>query len=336
MTSRYDDLAGALFLLDLLRFIPRHQKITAKQLKEQLDELGHQKSLRTIQRQLENLVLSGQFAIERDERNKPYGYVWAKNAKHLELAGISPEQALLLSLAYQELKFMLPENILWALRGFFDGAEHHLRHNDKPQVSAWRDKVASVPPTQPLLPPVIDDEIFANISRALFDNHYLDIIYQAQEQPPKPATVMPLALVRQEPRLYLVVKYQGYDDIRHLAVNRIKSAKISTFNFNRPDDFDLQTYIQKGHFGMGDGGQVRLSFCIGKNQGFHLTETPLSTDQIIQEYDSHYHIEATVNDTEMLDWWLAKFGDDVWEIQKVRIERIMRHKLSHDECIIDT
>lgn len=59
MTSRYDDLAGALFLLDLLRFIPRHQKITAKQLKEQLDELGHQKSLRTIQRQLENLVLSG-------------------------------------------------------------------------------------------------------------------------------------------------------------------------------------------------------------------------------------------------------------------------------------
>lgn len=246
MASRYDDLAGALFLLDLLRLIPRHQKITAKQLKEQLDELGHQKSLRTIQRQLENLVLSGQFAIERDERNKPYGYVWAKNAKHLELAGISPEQALLLSLAYQELKFMLPENILRALRGFFEGAEHHLGHNDKPQVAAWRDKVASVPPTQPLLPPVIDDEIFANISRALFDNHYLDIIYQAQEQPPKPATVMPLALVRQEPRLYLVVRYQGYDDIRHLAVNRIKSAKISTFDFNRPDDFDLQAYIQKG------------------------------------------------------------------------------------------
>ena len=39
MTERHDDLTGALFLLDLLRLIPRHQKITAKQLKEQLNEL---------------------------------------------------------------------------------------------------------------------------------------------------------------------------------------------------------------------------------------------------------------------------------------------------------
>lgn len=39
MTDRNDDLKGALFLLDLLRLIPRHYKITAKQLKEQLDGL---------------------------------------------------------------------------------------------------------------------------------------------------------------------------------------------------------------------------------------------------------------------------------------------------------
>ncbi len=319
MTERHDDLTGALFLLDLLRLIPRHQKITAKQLKEQLDELGHQKSLRTIQRQLENLVLSGQFAIERDERSKPYGYIWAKNAKHLELAGISSEQALLLSLAYQELKFMLPKNILQALEGFFDGAEHQLRHNNKSQISAWRDKVASITPMQPLLPPVIDDEVFANISHALFDNRYLDIIYQAQHQSPRPATIMPLALVRQEPRLYLVVKYKGYEDIRHLAVNRIQSAKVSTFTFERPDGFHLQDYLKKGHFGLGDGSQVRLSFNIDKIQGFHLTETPLSTDQLIEEYDDHYHITATVNDTEMLDWWLAKFGDAVWAVTKSAI-----------------
>lgn len=163
--------------------------------------------------------------------------------------------------------------------------------------------------------------MFANISQALFENRYLDITYQAQQQPPKPATVMPLALVRQEPRLYLVVRYKDYDDIRHLAVNRIKSAKISLFDFKRPDDFDLQDYIAKGYFGIGDGSQVCLSFCINKNQGFHLTETPLSTDQIIQEFDDHYHIKATVPDSEMLYWWLAKFGDDVWNIKKDDVEK---------------
>ncbi|WP_080946004.1 helix-turn-helix transcriptional regulator [Moraxella bovoculi] len=206
------------------------------------------------------------------------------------------------------------------MNDFFASAERHLRDQTKPQVSAWGNKVASVPPTQPLLPPTMDDDVFANISQALFENRHLDITYQAQRKKPKPATVMPLALVRQEPRLYLVVKYKGYKDVRHLAVNRIKSAKISMFDFKRPDDFDLQDYITKGHFGISDGSQIRLSFCIGKSQGFHLTESPLSTDQTVQEFDSHYHISATAPDSEMLDWWLAKFGDKVWDIKRDDME----------------
>lgn len=318
MTRRTEDLNGALFLLELLRLIPRYGRVTAKDLQQKLANLGYPRSERTIQRQLD--MISQRFAIERDDRAKPYGYTWAKDAKNLELAGISAEQSLLLSLAYDELRFMLPANISQGLNDFFASAERHLRDQTKPQVSAWRNKVASVPPTQPLLPPTMDDDVFANISQALFENRYLDIVYQAQQQPPKSATVMPLALVRQEPRLYLVVKYKGYEDVRHLAVNRIKSAKISLFDFKRPDDFDLQDYIAKGHFGIGDGSQVRLSFCIGKSQGFHLTETPLSTDQTIQEFDDHYHISATVPDSEMLDWWLAKFGDDVWDIKKDDVE----------------
>ncbi|OBX87234.1 helix-turn-helix transcriptional regulator [Moraxella nonliquefaciens] len=305
---------GVLFLLELLRLIPRHGKITAKDLQQKLANLGYPRSERTIQRQLD--MISHHFAIERDDRAKPYGYAWAKDAKTLELAGLSAEQSLLLSLAYDELRFLLPANISHGLNGFFESAERHLRNQTKPEVSAWRNKVASVPPTFPLLPPAIDDDVFASISQALFENRYLDIIYQAHRKKPKPDTVMPLALVRQEPRLYLVVKYKGYEDIRHLAVNRIKSATISLFDFERPDDFKLQDYIAKGHFSIGDGSQVRLSFCIDKHQGFHLTETPLSTDQIIQEFDHHYHISATVPDSEMLDWWLAKFGDDVWDIKK--------------------
>lgn len=154
-------------------------------------------------------MISHHFAIERDDRAKPYGYAWAKDAKTLELAGLSAEQSLLLSLAHDELRFLLPANISHGLNGFFESAEHHLRNQTKPEVSAWRNKVASVPPTFPLLPPAIDDDVFASISQALFENRYLDIIYQAHRKKPKSDTVMALALVRQEPRLYLVVKYKG-------------------------------------------------------------------------------------------------------------------------------
>ncbi|UYZ69306.1 hypothetical protein LP090_08675 [Moraxella bovis] len=107
---------GALFLLELLRLIPRHGKITAKDLQQKLANLGYPRSERTIQRHLD--TISQRFAIEQDDRAKPYGYAWAKDAKTLELAGLSAEQSLLLSLAYDELKFLLPTNISHGLNGF--------------------------------------------------------------------------------------------------------------------------------------------------------------------------------------------------------------------------
>ena len=60
---------GVLFLLELLRLIPRHGKITAKDLQQKLANLGYPRSERTIQRQLD--MISHHFAIERDGRAKP-------------------------------------------------------------------------------------------------------------------------------------------------------------------------------------------------------------------------------------------------------------------------
>ncbi|OAM32218.1 transcriptional regulator [Eikenella corrodens] len=135
--------------------------------------------------------------------------------------------------------------------------------------------------------------------------------------------VMPLALVQQEPVLYLVVRFDGYHDNRHLALHRIISAKLLHRTFERPQDFNLQQYLADGHFGFGSGQHIRLRFNIRRWAGFHLTETPLSKDQqIIASDDTHYRFEATVIDSAMLDWWLAKFGDDIWDVEK--------QVLSHD------
>ena len=128
---------------------------------------------------------------------------------------------------------------------------------------------------------------------------------------------MPLAVLQQGSVLYLVVQYDGYEDKRHLAVHRIRQARISTMTFQRPP-FDLAAYCDEARFGYGDGSKIRLTFSIRHGAGYHLTETKLAENQIILEEDQeHYRIQAELVDSDLLDKWLLGFGDDIWDIEKI-------------------
>lgn len=128
---------------------------------------------------------------------------------------------------------------------------------------------------------------------------------------------MPLGLVQQGPRLYLVCRYRGYDNERNLALHRILSAEMTTLSFDRPREFDLKKYDDDGRFGFGEGGKVGLTFRIERGAGLHLLESPLSTDQQVVELDDgNLEISATVVDSAMLEWWLRGFGDAVTDVSK--------------------
>lgn len=122
---------------------------------------------------------------------------------------------------------------------------------------------------------------------------------------------MPLGLAQQGPRLYLVCRYRNFKNERSLAVHRIISAQASTITFERPKNFDLQKYDDDGQFGFGEGKRIRLSFQINKEAGLHLLESPLSIDQKVEDFGSHFQIIATVVDTAQLEWWLRGFGEQV-------------------------
>lgn len=98
--------------LELLKRIRKDKDVTAadlqKQLKDTDDRFG--RDLRTIQRLLESLSSpdNPSFAIERNDRDKPYGYRWKKDSVGLMLPSLSPPEALLLTLAKQQLANLLP------------------------------------------------------------------------------------------------------------------------------------------------------------------------------------------------------------------------------------
>lgn len=318
MPKRPDTLETALLTVELLRRIPRNRKITAAELHEQLRGAGHQRDLRTIQRQLE--MLSEHFEIERDDRSKPYGYRWKERAYGLSLPMLSEQESLMLALAEQHLRNLLPKSLMKSMEGFFQQA----RSNLGPQSNAkhereWLSKVRVVDTTQPLLPPKIAPDVFEAVSDALYANRWLDVDYKNAAGKRNQARVMPLGLAQQGWRLYLVCRYEGYDNERSLALNRIFAAHASIMTFERPKDFNLKKYDDEGRFGFGEGKKIRLTFRIDKWNGLYLSESPLSADQQVTDLGDQYEIRATVVETDQLDRWLRGFGGQITLVRRTPV-----------------
>lgn len=318
MPRRPDSLETLQISLELLRRIPKGRTVTASELREQLAEAGFERDMRSIQRQLE--VLSEYYDLDRDEGTKPYRYSWKPYAKGLSLPSLSTQESLLLILAEQHLKALLPARLMKSMEGFF--AQAHTQLGDKTshqREREWLGKVRVVSTTQPLLPPKIAPDVFDQVSNALYGNQWLEVDYQNSAGKRAKSRVMPLGLAQQGARMYLVCRFDGYDNERSLALNRIVSARATTLVFDRPKEFDLKKYDDDGRFGYGNGERIRVQFRIDKEAGLHLLESQLAADQEVKELADEYEVSATVVDSAMLDWWLRGFGDSVTAIRKVKV-----------------
>lgn len=311
---------------EVLKRIPKHRKVTASELHQELKSAGIERNIRTVQRNLE--MLSEHFDIEKDSRSKPYGYSWHKYSPGFSLSGsLSPQESLLLCLAEEYLSNLLPSNVMNSLKGFFTEAKYQLNPTQETQKEReWLQKVRVVSETQPLLAPNINTEVFNTVSYALFHDKWLAVDYVNAKKEQKKVKVMPLGLAQQGPRLYLVCRFESYDNERTLALHRIKEAKVSTIGFERPKDFKLSQYDADGRFGFGEGTECTIEFCINKKAGHHLLETPLSNNQQIQEFTTHYLISATVIRSKQLLQWLNGFGDDVWGVN------LMNSRNTRNDC----
>lgn len=319
MGIRANNLDTVKLSLELLKRIPRNGAVSAPELHRQLLAININRSKRTIERQLAALV--EHFDIECDITSKPYSYRWKAQSRGLSLPGLNQQESLLLALAQRYLQNLLPASVMQSMGGFFRQARNNLVSDagaplDTKPEREWLSKVRVVDVSQPLLPATINPRVFEAVSTALYQNRWLTVDYKNAAGRRAEYNIMPLGLVQQGPSLYLVCRYEGYNNERNLAMHRIKSACVSGLDFKRPPEFNLQKYDEDGRFGFGDGLRIKLSFCIAKRTGRHLLETRLSKDQVVVEHDEHYSIVATVIDSVRLDCWLKGFGADVWDVVK--------------------
>ena len=199
MPARPNNLETLSLSLELLKRIPRSRKVDSGELHAQLKEAGYDRDLRSIQRQLETLC--EHFDIEKDDQSRPYGYRWKEAAQGLSLPGLSEQESLLLSLAEQHLRNLLPASLMKSMDGFFEQARRNLSPATT-QLSTklareWMKKVRVVATTLPMLPPKLAPDVFEQVSRALYNNHWLDITYTNAQGKTSHARVMPLGLAQQ-------------------------------------------------------------------------------------------------------------------------------------------
>ena len=249
------------------------------------------------------------------------------SASHLRVATKYPSttrrwfaaQGIQALLAEQQLRPLLPPSVMQSMNGFFEQARANLApHQNATLEKQWLQKVRVVSETQPLLPPQIAEGVLEQTSQALYNNQWLELDYTNAKEERKQHRVMPLGLAQQGPRIYLVCRFDGYNNERSMALHRVHSAKASTLTFERPD-FDLARYDADGRFAIANGERIRLSFVIDKAPGKHLLESRLSEDQTHTETDTNYRITATVVQTLLLDRWLLSFGGQIRDVQKTPV-----------------
>lgn len=83
---------------------------------------GFEVTARTLQRDLQEI--SRIFPLTVDEREKPFGWSWKRNARSFDLPGLTVAEALTWAIAEQHLKNLLPVSVMDLLQPHFNAARH--------------------------------------------------------------------------------------------------------------------------------------------------------------------------------------------------------------------
>ena len=287
----------------------------ASEIAAKLYDTGYAVSVRTVQRDLKEL--SEIFPIELNDKNpRDYGWRWMKGA-NLDIPGMSVSEALAMRLVEIHLKQLLPAAMLDGLQGVFSLAQTKLdkveKQNNNPSRD-WLNKVRVVPPAQPLLPPVVNQEIQANLYQALLKNRQITANYQPMSSDqPKEYLLHPLGLIMRGAVAYLVASAWDYAEVQLYALHRFSKVEIMNTTAKVPEGFSLDKAIASGLADFASQGKpINLEIRCNEWVAAYLTETPLSADQQTEsEADGRVRLTATVNNTWQLHWWLMGQGAGV-------------------------
>ncbi|QCP47897.1 WYL domain-containing protein [Trinickia violacea] len=275
-------------------------------------------SSKTVYRHLEKLEQEG--LVEMDHRGT--ASVWRRRAGASGMAAkagsmMTFDEALALQTLRRFSSRQIPELVAESLSAMFDIAEARLQkinNETERKYSRWASKVAVEGGGFTLLYPIIDRDLFATVSRALFEERKLEIVYRPRNNADndRSRVILPLGLVEVGGLVYLVGGTEGKPDPTMYRMDRLWSAEAMLESFVYPSSFSLDAYVkQQRRFDFMVEKEVPLKLKFIEGAGDHLLEAPMSTDQKSTRKDDALYVQGTVMLSQRLRWWLRSFGPNV-------------------------
>ena len=306
----------------MLRLIPRHpRKISATDLTERLNELGYAINKRTVERDLK--MLEELFGLVADDRSRPYGWQWGSESQTMDIPSLDDSQALMLSVAEPFVSSLLPAPVLDALKPILGAARRKLKENvGAKQLKAWPAKIYSTPPTQPMISARVLPAVQSVVGMALLLDQWLRIQYKKRGVTTSATfEVQPLGLVTRGPMVYLICRFRGHTDERTIALSRFEQVEMLPETFGRPDEFSLKSFVEQGRMGFGDSKLTQIKLRFERQRGEQFIETPLSSDQVVQDEGKSILVTASIPLTPDFKRWILGYGAEVEVIEPASLRR---------------
>ena len=305
-----------------MELIPRYpSKTYTNEIKEKLDNLGYETTLRTIQRDLQEL--SRIFPIVSDERSPPFGWSWKKEAPGYQSPAMDPIQALTFSLVAQYLEPLMPKANFKRIQAFFDRAETILIGNQKTKLNNWRKRVRVIPESLRFKDPKINLDLRQKLYQAVYEGVQVMTLYRKRgNNLADKRHIHPLGIVIKGSMHYLIcMMEEDQKNPRYLPLQRFEKVEILEDKVREPKDFNLDEFIHKNNLGFAYSDKLYTFEAIfDKTMAFHLLETPLNSSQTSEEIENNkLLIKARVPDTLQFEQWLMSFGSDVEVIKPKKL-----------------
>lgn len=293
-----------------------------RELQETLEREGIEISLRTIQRDLNQI--SQRFPIESN-KTVPQGWRWRSDAPIQSLPHMTSSQAVTFMMVEEHLKHLLPPSLIEEMNPWFDLARRSLSTQNN--VRQWINRVRIVPGNQPLIPPVVEKFAQQAIYEGLLQDKQIECVYRSRGPQGEDRTYIlnPLALVQKGSIIYLICTRHDKTEVQTFALHRFKSATVLDTRALHPVNFDIDAYIDSGALGFRvdfdkPTEHIDLELIMNEADALYFTESQLSKEQtIVKISDDLYKVSASVPFTSQLVWWLRSFGKKIIRIEPLNV-----------------
>lgn len=305
-------------LLELLKAVPARSAASTDRLCQALAERGHVVQARTVQRDLR--LLQSHFAIDCDERSKPFAWRWRTAAAREALAGLSTPEALCLVLVERHLKQALPASWSASLDELFGQARAALdRLGPSAGAARWAGRLRVQPQGLGLKPPVLPPQpVLAEVAEAVLREQQLQIRYRrVAKAGDRDYRLHPLGMLLRGQVLYVVALLHDRptEEPRLFAVHRMQAAQRRPQACTVPAGMDFEAAMAQGRGLFGTpAGAPAIDLCLrcGPELAGVLEETPLGEGQSIREISGDaFELRVQLLPSWELRWWLLAHIDEI-------------------------